>query len=40
MKGKGNYYYPDGSAYRGEWKANRHHGKGVYEFSNGTVYEG
>lgn len=40
MKGKGTYYYPDGSVYKGEWKDGKHHGYGTYEFSNGTIYEG
>ena len=40
MKGKGTNYYPDGSVYKGEWKDNKHHGHGIYEFPNGTIYEG
>ncbi len=38
MQGDGVYYYPDGSVYKGQWKNNNQHGKGVYEFANGTVY--
>lgn len=22
------------------WKNNKHHGKGIYEFPDGTIYEG
>ena len=40
MSGSGTYYYCDGSIYKGEWKNNQHNGLGVYEFPNGTIYEG
>ena len=36
----GNYTYSDGTKYSGEWKDNKHHGKGTCNFSNGDRYEG
>lgn len=30
MEGHGVYHYACGSVYNGEWKNNKHHGKGVY----------
>jgi hypothetical protein len=38
MEGHGVYKYANGAVYSGEWKNNKHHGKGVYEFPNGTAY--
>ena len=40
MQGFGTYHYPDGSIYEGEWKDDKHHGKGILSFANGTRYEG
>ena len=40
MSRYGVYKYANGAIYRGEWKNNKHHGKGEYQFPNGTLYEG
>lgn len=40
MEGYGTYVYSDGTSYNGEWKDNKHHGKGILSFANGTHYEG
>ena len=31
------YEFPDGAKYEGEWKNDKYHGKGKYEFNNYTV---
>lgn len=30
----------DGSTYKGEWKLNFRHGKGIYQLTNGDKYDG
>ncbi len=37
---QGEFYYPDGSKYVGEWKNGEHHGKGILSFYNGNNFEG
>jgi len=37
---QGEFYYPDGSKYVGEWKNGKHHGKSILSFYNGNNLEG
>ena len=39
-EGRGVYWFADGDAYIGEWKAGEREGCGVYRFASGDVYEG
>ena len=36
----GEYIWPDGRKYKGEWKDNRIHGWGVFTWSDGRKYTG
>jgi hypothetical protein len=38
--GYGEYNYPDGKKYKGEWKEGRYHGQGTYTLPNGSKYVG
>jgi hypothetical protein len=40
MKSQESYYYADGSVYRENGKPICNMERGVFEFSNGTAYEG
>lgn len=39
MHGTGEYTFPTGTKYVGEWRDGMFHGKGVMHFPNGTQYE-
>lgn len=38
--GTGEFLYPDGTRYVGEWKKDLKHGQGTYYYVNGDTYEG
>ena len=38
--GNGEFIYPDGTRYVGEWKRDFKQGKGIYYYANGDTYEG
>lgn len=40
MNGYGEFYWPDGSFYKGEYKNNMKHGKGILKDKKGIIYEG
>ena len=37
---KGTYKWKSGAIYKGDWKDNKKHGKGIMTSANGRVYEG
>ena len=39
-EGRGNYIYPDGSMYLGEYKDGKFHGQGTFTWSDGEKYVG
>ena len=39
-EGRGNYTYPDGDKYEGEWKNGEFHGQGTYTSPDGSKFEG
>jgi hypothetical protein len=38
VDGEGNYGYPNGDVYEGEWYMNKRHGKGRYVDKKGNIY--
>ena len=40
MNGHGNYWFPNGNRYEGEWKNGLMHGFGVMYYKTGETYEG
>ena len=40
MQGKGEYHYPNGDVYYGEFETGLKSGKGRYVFSSGFEYDG
>lgn len=38
--GYGQFLYPDGSRYVGDWRKDFKHGQGIYYYVNGDTYEG
>ena len=40
FSGNGKYYFPSGESYEGECKNGKAHGKGVFRFIDGSLYDG
>ena len=40
MHGYGEYTWPDGRKYEGNYKYNKKHGQGTYTYSDGSKYKG
>lgn len=40
IEGEGEYRWPDGRVYIGQWKENKLEGKGIYTWPDGRKYEG
>ena len=40
MDGEGEYIFPDGRKYNGEWMNNKMHGEGEFIWPNGKKYNG
>jgi len=40
MDGTGTYQWSDGRRFSGDWKNNMMHGRGVFTFDDGRMYEG
>ena len=40
MEGQGNYTWPNGKKYEGEWKDGKNDGKGVILYEDGSKMEG
>jgi hypothetical protein len=40
LNGEGEYYWPNGDLYKGEFLNNKRHGKGILKLVDGVTYSG
>lgn len=40
MHGNGQYYWPDGRKYIGQYQNDKKHGRGIYTWKDGKEYDG